>query len=165
MENEAGLDRRPPHLLLLAALLLAAVSISIRGSRAAAQGTAGKASDYVGSDACSDCHFAEFQQFQKTAMSAILSNKYPLEQRGCEACHGPGRAHTEGEKAEKAGKQPGPNEPKAATLIYNFTKHSPKENAVRCLTCHQKDEKESLFGRSRHWDRQYLAPTATIPTG
>ena len=76
------------------------------GSRAAAQGTAGKASDYVGSDACSDCHFAEFQQFQKTAMSAILSNKYPLEQRGCEACHGPGRAHTEGEKAEKAGKQP-----------------------------------------------------------
>lgn len=150
MENRSGVRGRPPHLLLLAAPLLATVSISICGSRAAAQETAGKASGYVGSDACSDCHFAEFQQFQKTAMSAILSNKYPLEQRGCESCHGPGRAHSEGEKAEKEGKKPGPNQPKAATLIYNFSKHSAKENAARCLTCHQKDQKESLFGRSRH---------------
>jgi len=150
IEKKAGVDRRPLHLLLLATLSLAAVSVPIHGSQAAGQGVTGKVSDYVGSDACSDCHFAEFQQFQKTAMSAILSDKYPLEQLGCEACHGPGRAHAEGEKAEKEGKKPGPNEPKAATLTYNFTRHSAKENAARCLTCHQKDEKQSLFKRSQH---------------
>ena len=121
-------------------LLLVASSLSAASARkAASQQTPAKPGDYVGSDPCSDCHFAEFQQFQKTAMSAILSSKYPVEQRGCEACHGPGKAH-----AEKAG------ETNAAALIYSFTRHSPKDNTARCLPCHQKDEKQSFFARSRH---------------
>ena len=97
--------------------------------------------DYVGAETCSACHADEAKQFGKTAMAAILSNKYPVEQRGCEACHGPGRKHVDAVSG-------GEGEP--AKLIYNPARHSAKENAARCLTCHQKDEARSLFHRSQH---------------
>lgn len=103
------------------------------------------AEDYVGADTCGLCH-AQLVTFRKTSMAVLLSEKYPVEQRGCEACHGPGRAHVEaiGEATDEASTE------RAISLIYSFTKHSPKENVARCVVCHQKDEKQRLFARSRH---------------
>src|SRR5579884_2259790 len=114
------------------ALFIGATFPTASGAASARQVNPAPAGDYVGADTCSDCHFAEFQQFQKTAMSVLLTKKYPVEQRGCEACHGPGRAHAEAEKAEKDGKPRDPNSRTPASLIYNFTRHSAKENAERC---------------------------------
>ena len=60
---------------------------------------------YVGSETCRTCHVlgglapkGDFQSWKDTAMGrAFLDHpKTPLEARGCEACHGPGRAHVEG---------------------------------------------------------------------
>ena len=123
-------------------------------------------SDYVGADTCSDCHFAQFQQLQKTAMSAILSNKYPVEQRGCEACHGPGRIHAEAERIKegRAEVMTEAEKAKAASMTEDqkskeaedsrrtvgMSRRSPKNIAAVCLVCHQKDEKKHLFMRSRH---------------
>jgi len=98
--------------------------------------------DYVGADTCGACHSDQMEQFKKTGMAVLLSEKYPVQQRGCEACHGPGRQHVE---AMGAG-----DVEKGKSLIYNLARHSAKDIAGRCLTCHQKDEKPSLFQCSRH---------------
>jgi len=124
--------------------LLAILSFSL--SAQAAQGTAPSSGDYVGAETCSVCHSEQFEQFKKTYMATVLAEKYPVEQQGCEACHGPGRAHAEAESdaSDEAARQ------KAATLIYSFARHSAAENAGRCLACHRKNENERLFRRSLH---------------
>jgi predicted CXXCH cytochrome family protein len=101
------------------------------------------ADDFVGPETCGDCHAAEMEQLKKTAMSVLLDKKNPFQRRGCEACHGPGRKHAE---AMGSGDPDG----NGITLIYNLARHSAKDIAGRCLTCHQKDEKPSLFQCSRH---------------
>ena len=115
------------------------------GATARAQEATGTAT-YVGAELCGACHSDHFTQFNKTYMATVLAEKYPVEQQGCEACHGPGSAHVEavGEASDEAGME------RARNLIYVFARHSPKENADRCLTCHIKNENQSLFQRSRH---------------
>lgn len=181
MHKAVGLRRYgiPVGWLLVAVAFLAP-------STSAAQGTPAQASDYVGAQVCSDCHIVYFQQFQKSPMAVLLSDKYPLEQRDCEGmCHGPGRLHTEVEWGKKNEEErakrvkpptPPPSEAelKEMTLrrllgppgrwrfeqtaeeqeerfqIYNPNRQPQKEISVACLSCHEKDEKASLFGRSRH---------------
>ena len=156
-DKTGALHQRPILLLLLLILLLAGIFISLPAASSAQETSAQvrlappNPDDYVGTEICSDCHFAEFQQLQKTAMAAILSDKYPIGQRGCEGCHGPGRSHSEAKKAGR--REPAPGAPAVAEVndfIYGFPANSPKENSARCLTCHQKDEPKHLFLRSRH---------------
>ncbi|HWP85937.1 MAG TPA: cytochrome c3 family protein [Terriglobia bacterium] len=125
--------------------LLAAIA-ALAGAPSHAQQTAGAAADYVGSESCGICHAEYFEQFKKTYMYTVLAEKYPVEQQGCEACHGPGRAHVEAasEAADEAARQ------QAATLIYSFARHSSAENAAKCLACHRKNENERHFTRSTH---------------
>ena len=167
-------------------LLGLAAAAFLFASTSPAQGIPAQASDYLGAQVCSDCHIVYFQQFQKGSMAALFSDKYPLEERGCEGmCHGPGRVHSEVEwgkrEAEERAKRVTPPTPPPAEAelkemtmrrligppgrwrfeqtaeeqeerfqIYNPIRYSPKENSAACLSCHQKDEKASLFGRSRH---------------
>jgi predicted CXXCH cytochrome family protein len=124
--------------------VLGSVASPAFGAPPASEIAAGRdagAEDYAGSRACLDCHIAEFEQFKKTRMSVLLTDRYQVEQRGCEACHGPGMAHV---SAEIAGEQ------NAASLIYSFARHSAKENSRQCLACHQKDGGQNLLHRSRH---------------
>ena len=52
--------------------------------------------EYVGSDACKDCHEDQFKAFSHTAHARLASlNSWKEKVTGCEACHGPGKAHTE----------------------------------------------------------------------
>ena len=105
-----------------------------------------QAADYIGSELCGLCHAEQLSQFQKTGEAVLFDEKYPPEQRGCEACHGPGRAHTEAESdaTDDAARA------RAAALIYSFARGSVQENTARCQACHQKDEKQRLYARSRH---------------
>src|SRR5437588_1641239 len=51
-------------------------------------------SDYVGSDTCITCHADQGKHFQSTIMGKAFAHpRTDLEKLGCEACHGPGRAH------------------------------------------------------------------------
>jgi len=84
---------------------------------------------YVGSETCKTCHDAQFQTWKNTAMGrAFLEHsKTPLEARGCEACHGPGRSHVEGGGD--------------ITAIVRFGKGSPlsaTEQNAPCLECHER---------------------------
>ena len=99
--------------ILLLTLLLALLGLSIvlasdralsagdtRSPSKAPETTVSKTVDespYIGTEACKLCHEPQYQKFKETKMGmAIFFNpKTPVEARGCEACHGPGRYHSE----------------------------------------------------------------------
>jgi predicted CXXCH cytochrome family protein len=64
----------------------------------------------------------------------------------CESCHGPGKAHVEGQEAARG------DEAKtlaANKLIFAF-RANPKENSERCLFCHTTSKKQDSFLHSGH---------------
>jgi predicted CXXCH cytochrome family protein len=93
--------------------------------------------DYVGSEACKDCHEDQFKAFSHTS-HAKLTNISGWKNRvtGCEACHGPGKAHIEeGDPAK----------------IISFKNKSSKQISETCLTCHAGKEERNNFRRGEHW--------------
>ncbi len=80
-----------------------------------------KADDFLGSEACADCHTEKSKNFGRSPHAAFMSDpKLPLEKRGCEGCHGPGGIHRSEENPE----------------VISFTKMSPAESSAACLRCH-----------------------------
>ncbi|HEU4870311.1 MAG TPA: hypothetical protein VFT08_05625, partial [Pyrinomonadaceae bacterium] len=74
--------------------------------------------DYFGSDACKDCHEDQFKAFSHTSHARLASiSSWKDKVTGCEACHGPGKAHLEeGDPAK----------------IISFKNKSPKEISETC---------------------------------
>jgi len=99
-------------------------------------------SNYVGEEVCKTCHedmptkgfyktFADSPHFVTT-----LDTKKGPAFHGCEACHGPGKAHVEGGGD--------------VTKIFTFKDASAKDISDRCLKCHQYGEEHANFSRSVH---------------
>jgi len=86
-------------------------------------------SEYAGSEVCMACHADQGTHFQNTVMGKAFAHpKNDQEKLGCEACHGPGRAHAEG----GGGKD---------TIPVRFTKDSKntvEEKNGACLSCHER---------------------------
>jgi Cytochrome c554 and c-prime len=60
------------------------------------KGSGGGDGDYVGSETCISCHADQERRFKDTVMGKAMPHpRTPEEARGCESCHGPGRAHVE----------------------------------------------------------------------
>ena len=93
--------------------------------------------EYVGSDACKDCHEDQFKAFSHTSHAGLGKlNSWKGKVTGCEACHGPGKAHLEeGDPAK----------------IISFKNKSSKEISETCLTCHAGKEERNNFRRGEHW--------------
>lgn len=128
--------------VLTLALALASPLASAQSAAAGQEKTADKAgngapaSDYVGAETCKTCHEDIFKNFETTPhFKTTLAKKGP-EWQGCEACHGPGRAHVEG----------GGDKSK----IFVFEGAKTEEVSKRCLSCHEYGEEHSNFARSRH---------------
>lgn len=88
-----------------------------------------EAEGYAGNQVCRTCHEESFNKWLKTAMGKAFTDhpKTSLESRGCESCHGPGRAHAEGGGDLKA--------------IIRFSKKEDRpadEINGQCIACHQK---------------------------
>src|SRR6476469_1971 len=62
---------------------------------APARASASTAADYVGADTCKTCHEDIFKNFETTPHFKTTLTKRGPEWQGCEACHGPGKAHVE----------------------------------------------------------------------
>ena len=72
--------------LILIALLVSVWAVSDR--------VTARDDQYVGSEACKDCHEDQFKNFQPTShakLGTLASWKNKV--TGCEACHGPGKEH------------------------------------------------------------------------
>ncbi len=84
---------------------------------------------------------------QKGQASAAASKPSgPFVVTGCEACHGPGKAHVQGMIAAAGD----PAKIAAAKkLIFKFD-GSPKENSERCLQCHESGKAQDHFAHSMH---------------
>src|SRR5215510_15184571 len=88
--------------LLICTLMLAAVgwlsssSSSHTAQTAQTKPAAYKSEDYVGSDACKDCHEDQFKAFSHTSHAQLVKiSSWKEKVTGCESCHGPGKAHSE----------------------------------------------------------------------
>jgi DmsE family decaheme c-type cytochrome len=97
---------------------------------------------YVGSETCKTCHedmpskeFYKKYEDSPHFVTTVDTKKGP-EWQGCEACHGPGKAHVDG-GGDK-------------TKIFTFKEASAEETSARCLGCHQYGEEHANFGRSAH---------------
>ncbi|HEU0253479.1 MAG TPA: multiheme c-type cytochrome, partial [Pyrinomonadaceae bacterium] len=121
--------------ILLCGLLVAAVLLVAGDASRAIESS--KPEDYIGSDACKDCHEDQFKAFSHTShaqLTKISSWKNKL--TGCESCHGPGKAHAEeGDPAK----------------IISFKTKSSKEISETCLGCHAGREEHNNFRRGEHW--------------
>ena len=98
--------------------------------------------DYVGSETCKTCHEdmpskGFYKNFEDSPhFVTTLDTKKGSKWHGCEACHGPGKAHVEG-GGDK-------------TKIFAFKGASASEVSQRCLGCHEYGEEHSNYGRSVH---------------
>ena len=93
--------------------------------------------DYVGSETCAACHEDQFKSFSDTKHAKLPElASWKDKAKGCESCHGPGKAHTE--------------DP-SVTNIISFKNKTPKQTSETCLTCHAGKEDHNQFRRGEHW--------------
>jgi predicted CXXCH cytochrome family protein len=79
--------------------------------------------DYVGSETCIACHDDSSKTLEPTGHQKLLANQEPAK-NGCEACHGPGSKHLDGNgDVEK---------------IFRFTGAPISQVQLRCAGCHSR---------------------------
>jgi len=120
-----------------------AVELDLRVGPAAAQGaTAQAGADYAGEDTCLACH-EDRQSYKASAHGRAFNERTPVANRGCESCHGPGKAHAEsGDTA----------------LIRRFSSMPSSEVSETCTSCHNRAS-HALWGGSQHDQRNVSCAT------
>jgi DmsE family decaheme c-type cytochrome len=96
---------------------------------------------YAGTDTCVTCHS---DQTVHGPHARSINARTPMAQLGCEACHGPGKAHAD------AGGDP--------DLMRAFRELSPDEASATCTTCHNRSE-HAMWDGSAHQARQLSCTT------
>lgn len=120
-----------PFLLLLVLILISAIAASRENSQEPSvsdQEQPAVSNDYVGSEECAACHEDQVKNIQHTVHDTKAF--HIRTDKGCEGCHGPGKAHV-----ESGGD---------VTLISSFKKMSARASADVCLGCHE-------TGEQKHW--------------
>src|SRR5581483_1037327 len=120
---------------------------------------------YVGSETCAQCHTNEAAHYAVTAHRKTNNDRYPVNERGCEACHGGAKNHVEfyktaqdlikdGKDAEAQALYADETKSRAAKMR-SFTELSPSDATAVCLTCHEgtqgRSEERFNFRRSEHY--------------
>jgi DmsE family decaheme c-type cytochrome len=135
--------------LVAIALIITAISAAAatapaadpKPAKVAQPGAPQDPAQYVGEDTCLGCH--ETQQYSGTRHGHTFNPRTPAATRGCESCHGPGKAHAEsGDKA----------------LIKRFDAMSPSETSATCTTCHDRAS-HALWDGSQHDQRNLSCVT------
>jgi predicted CXXCH cytochrome family protein len=90
---------------------------------------------YAGSETCATCHEDIGKSHEKSPHAKTELSKNAAF-KGCEGCHGPGKAHAEGGGD--------------TTTIVSFKNLSKAESTRICLDCHQQNEEHANYPDSRH---------------
>jgi hypothetical protein len=99
-------------LATLASLLCASLSLVAQG----------RPSGYVGAETCKPCHDELYPSLLDSAHQKLFAETKP-EKQGCEACHGPGKAHIDGNGD--------------AAKIFRFIDARTPAVRSHCAVCHQ----------------------------
>lgn len=91
--------------------------------------------DYAGESTCLTCHGDH--SYGGTTHGLAFKERTPAATRGCESCHGPGKAHAES------------GDP---SLIRRFTKENAAQSGDTCTTCHNRGP-HALWDGSQHNQR------------
>lgn len=91
---------------------------------------------YAGTDTCVTCHEDINKSHEKGPHWKTELSKNGPAYKGCEGCHGPGKAHAEGGGD--------------TTKIVSFKNLSKAESTKICLDCHQQNEEHANYLRSQH---------------
>lgn len=84
--------------------------------------SAEEAPKYAGAEICFVCHISFARRWAEVSHSkTLLAKDRPADQRGCEACHGPGAAHTAGDRKK----------------IVAWDRLKVQQEWSICLKCHQ----------------------------
>lgn len=102
---------------------------------AAQSAQAGSAGGYVGSATCVTCHDTEGASLAKSKHGRAANPRTPIATQGCESCHGPGKAHVDGDGD--------------ITKIRVFPEVAPREASQVCMSCHNRGE-HAFFQGSMH---------------
>jgi len=103
---------------------------------AAAASAAQDAANYVGQETCLGCHADK--TYKGTAHAMTTNPRTPASTRGCESCHGPGKAHVDG-GGDKA-------------KILNPGTMAAQKASEQCVSCHNRDQ-HALWPGSQHDQR------------
>jgi DmsE family decaheme c-type cytochrome len=94
------------------------------------------ASEFVGTDTCKTCHEAESKSYDHGPHWKTEKDSRGLSWEGCEACHGPGKAHVDN--------------PRDKSKIIRFPGLAAEQASRICLDCHETGEDSTDFARSQH---------------
>lgn len=133
---------------LIAALSVVALLLGAPASDAAPPTIPG--ATYIGSDQCKGCHEDQFKKMENTLHGRLLGTKLSkneFQQRGCEACHGPGSKHIEDQSNPANNLRFGKNSPLTAV-----------DKGEVCLQCHARG-KQILWKGSPHESRDVTCVT------
>jgi len=114
----------------------APVSTSRQAAAQAATAVVQDPAAYVGEETCLGCH--DTQNYKGTAHALKTNPRTPASTHGCESCHGPGKAHVDGDGD--------------ATKILNPGKMTAQEASQQCVTCHNRTTHQ-LWTGSQHDQR------------
>ncbi|MGQ9488191.1 MAG: cytochrome c3 family protein [Armatimonadota bacterium] len=92
--------------------------------------------DYLGEKDCAEsgCHYPHADNFNRSPHAPFVRNpKAPIDQQGCEACHGPAKPHLED-----------------PTKIFSYSQSKPADIAAMCLRCHADTMRLSQWHRTQH---------------
>ncbi len=122
----------------LLASAVAATWLALPGAALGGRQSAGvpPSTDYVGEEACLTCH-EDRGAYHASAHGRASNTRSPMAARGCESCHGPGRAHVEGSGDT------------SKIRTFKTTRASADAIDETCLGCHSRGER-ALWDGSRH---------------
>jgi predicted CXXCH cytochrome family protein len=108
-----------------------------------------KPTDYIDEKKCATCHdrgisdnpmFVAYATFEPSPHRPFSENpSLPIDQRGCQGCHGPGGPHAANITADNA-----------YDFVISYSRLTPEQTAMACLRCHSDTMTKDHWLRTEH---------------
>ena len=128
--------RKKGGVLLLGILLAGALISCNTVDRVVVIPPAIPGANYVGSEACAQCHENITRDFKTASHARLMAPGDNAVNMGCESCHGPASIHVESAGERKTTTNFGPGQPRLLSGSQRQTIVNPRRSAENCFDCH-----------------------------